>query len=48
MQNLRDTTDEHRGREAKIIKNMEINHKRLLNTESKLRVAGGVLGGGMG
>ena len=24
------------------------NHKRLLNIENKLRVAGGVLGGGMG
>ena len=26
----------------------EANHKRLLNTENKLRVVGGALGGGMG
>ena len=49
MWNLRYKTDEHKGREAKKIKTgRETNHKRLLNTENKLRVAGGVLGGGMG
>ena len=30
------------------LKGNHTNHKRLLNTENKLRVAGGVLGGGKG
>ena len=48
MCNLRYKTDEHKGREAKIRqKERKINHKRLM-TENKLRVAGGVLVGGMG
>ena len=46
MWNLRKKTDEHRGREGNKIKTeREANHKRLLNTENKLRVARGVLGG---
>ena len=42
MQNLRNKTDEHKGREGKnkIKTEREANHKRLLNTENKLRVAG--------
>ena len=43
MWNLRNTTDEHKGKEGKLnnIKTeREANHKRLLNTENKLRVAG--------
>ena len=50
MRNLRYKTDEHKGREAKIyIKTRGgTKHKRLLNTENKLRVTGGVVGGGMG
>ena len=34
------------GKEKKIVSEREANHKRLLNTENKLRVAVGVLGGG--
>ena len=37
-----------KGSKNKIKTEREANHKRLLNTEKKLRVAGGVLGGGMG
>ena len=49
MWNLRNITDEHRGREGKIRRNQrEANHKRLLNTENKLRALGGELGEGMG
>ena len=47
MWNLRNKTDEHRGREENIrSKEREANHKRLLNTEKKLKVAGGAVGGG--
>ena len=48
MWNLRNTTDEPRGREGKLnnIKTeREANHKRLLNTEKKMRVAGGDVSG---
>ena len=45
MWNLRYKTDEHKGREAKIIKMRGTKHKRLLNTENKLRVAGGFVSG---
>ena len=49
MRNLRYKTDEHKGREAKIIKNREgEKHKRLLNMENKQRVTGGIVGGWMG
>ena len=50
MWNLRNKTDEYRGREAKnnIKTERETNSQRLLNTENKLKVAGGVLGRGMG
>ena len=45
--NLKFKTNEQKGREVKIIKTgRETKHKRLLNIESKLRVAGGVVGGG--
>ena len=50
MRTLRDKTDEHKGREAKIIEKTgrRRKHKRLLNIESKQRVTGGLAGGGMG
>ena len=48
MWNLRYKTDEHKRREAKIKTRRGTKHKRLLNTENKLRVAGGDVGGGMG
>ena len=50
MRTLRHITDEHKGREAKnnIKTGRETNYKRLLNTENKLRVAGGIVGGWMG
>ena len=43
MWNLRYKTDERKGREAKnnTKTERETNHKRLLNTENKLGVAGG-------
>ena len=49
MWNLKFKTNEQKGREVKIIKTGRgTKHKRLLNIESKLRVAGGVVGEGMG
>ena len=36
------------GRKNKIKTEREVNRKRLLNTENKLRVAGEVVGWGMG
>ena len=45
MWNLRNLTDEHRGREGKIKKEREANHKKFLNTENKLRVDGDGLNG---
>ena len=50
MRTLRYKTDEHKGREAKIIQKQRggQKHKRLLNMENKERVAGGVVGGGEG
>ena len=49
MWNLRYKTDEHKGREAKIISNQRGRQTiRDSNTAYKLRVARGVLGGGMG
>ena len=50
MWNLRNTTDEHRGRGVKIRIKTErkANHKRLLTMEIKLRIAGGEVGRGMG
>ena len=45
---LKDKTDEHKGRGNK--KNIKTGrgtkHKRLINMENKLRVTGGVVGGG--
>ena len=37
-----------KGRKNKIKTEREANHKRLLNTENKLRVPGGEVGGGIG
>ena len=48
MRTLRDKTDEHKGRETKIKTRRETKQKRLINMENKLRVTGGVVGGGMG
>ena len=49
MWNLRYEADERKGRETKQDKNREGDkHKRLLNMENKLRVAGGAVGRGMG
>ena len=55
MRTLRDKTDEHKGREIKIIIITTIiktrrgtKQKRLINMENKLRVTGGFVGGGMG
>ena len=46
MWNLRNTTDEHRGREGKIRQKQRGRQtKRDSNIENKLRVAGGILGG---
>ena len=45
---LRNLTEDHGGREGEKNsyeqKGREANHKRLLNTENKLRVDGGVVG----
>ena len=46
MWNLRNKTEEHRGRERKIKTEREASHKRFLITENKLRVAGGEVGWG--
>ena len=46
MWNLRNLTDDHRGRVGKIKTEREANHKRLINTENKQRVAGGDVDGG--
>ena len=50
MRTLRDKTDEHKGRETKIIQKQGegTKQKRLINMESKLRITRGVVGGGMG
>ena len=50
MKTLRDKTDEHKGRETKnnIKTEKGTKQKRLINMENELRVAGGVVGGGMG
>ena len=44
MWNLRNLTEDHGGGEGKkkLQRGKEANHKRLLNTENKLRVNGGV------
>ena len=45
MKTLRDKTDEHKGKEISYIKTGRgTKHKRLINMENKLRVAGGVMG----
>ena len=46
MRTLRDKTDEYKGRETKIKTGRGTKQKRLINTENKLRVTGGVMGGG--
>ena len=50
MRTLRHRTDEHKGRETKIIQKTGrgAKHKRLLNMENKQSVTGGVVGQGMG
>ena len=49
MRTLRDKTDGHKGRVAKIIqKQGGTKFKRLLNMKNKQRVTGGVVGDGMG
>ena len=50
MRTLRHRTDEHKGREAKMIfkKARGTKHKRLLNIENKQRVTGRIVGGGDG
>ena len=49
MCNLRNKTDEHRGREGKKMKSeRETNHMRLLTIGNKLKVAGGEVNGGLG
>ena len=49
MWNLRYKTDEHKRREAKIIKTQGGGqNRRDITMENKLRVAGGVLGGQKG
>ena len=50
MQILRNLTEDHGGVEGekkKLQRGREANHNRLLNTENKPRVSGGVVGGGM-
>ena len=48
MITLRYKTDEHKGKEAKIIMGRGTKHKRPLNMENKQRVTGGIVGGEMG
>ena len=43
MWNLRNSTNEHRGRKGKVKTEREASHKGCLNTENKLRIDG--LGG---
>ena len=42
------TWTQAKGRKNKIKTERETNHKRFSNTENKLRVPGGEVGGGMG
>ena len=46
MWNLRSKTDEHRRRKANTKTGRGTKHKRILNIENKLGVAGGVVGRG--
>ena len=48
MRTLRYKTDEQKGRKNNIKSEREAKHKRLLNTENKQRVVGGLVGQGMG
>ena len=48
MRTLRYKTDEHKGREAKTKTGRGTKHKSLLNMENKLKVTGGIVGGGRG
>ena len=47
MRTLRDKTDEHKGSKKNIKTGRGTKHKKLLNMENKLRVTGGVVGGGI-
>ena len=47
MRTLRDKIDEHKGMEKNNIKTARgTKQKRLINMENKLRVMGGIVGGG--
>ena len=46
MRTLRDKTDEHKGNRNNIKTGRETKQKRLINMKNKLRVTGGVVGGG--
>ena len=48
MRTLRDKTDEHKGNKNNIKTGRRTKQKRLTNMENKLRVIGGVVGGGNG
>ena len=48
MWKLRNKTEDHKGRGGRIILDKIRESKRLLTIRTKLRVAGGQVGGGMG
>ena len=48
MRTLRDKTDKHKGNKNNMKTGRGRKHKILINMENKLRVTGGVVGGGMG
>ena len=51
MQNIGNSAGDHKGRDGKLngkISEKETNHERHLTLEIKLKVAGGVVGWGMG
>ena len=48
MRTLRYKTDEPKGSKNNIKTGRVTKHKRLINMKNKLRVIGGVVGGGMG
>ena len=48
MRTLRNKTDEHKGSQNNIKTGRGTKQKRLIKMENKLRVTGGVVGGGMG
>ena len=51
MWHIRNSAGDHRAKEGKLNRKesqREINHERLLTLGNKLKVAGGMVGGGMG